>query len=83
MSCEHRKGEVIETRRHAGSIYRRRQCHLCGLRYVTVETIHNGPIPKPPVKSTGPKTAKPHVVREKAQDRRMAAGAAALATVFR
>ena len=83
MSCDHGKGEVLETRRHGGSIYRRRKCHLCGLRYVTVENIHAGSMPTPMAERAARRSRVPEVVEVLRQDQRMADGAAALAAVFK
>lgn len=83
MPCAHAKGEVLETRRYEGAVYRRRQCHLCELRYVTVETLHNGSIPKPPSPRLEQTQMPSQTPEEKRQEQRMADGAAALAAMFK
>lgn len=35
--CDSSASHVHETRRHEGSIYRRRQCHGCGQNYISHE----------------------------------------------
>ncbi len=41
--CQHEgKALVVETRRHEGSIYRRRGCSFCGASFVSVESAPPG-----------------------------------------
>jgi transcriptional regulator NrdR family protein len=47
MTCEHPKSRVVETRKVHDETFRRRECSCCGVRFSTVEKIHDGPIPRP------------------------------------
>jgi len=48
MTCQHNAQScVIETRRYSPTtIYRVRLCNCCFQKYVTIETIFNGEMPK-------------------------------------
>ena len=52
MKCPHCQHEgkllVVETRKHEGSVYRRRSCGFCGESFVSVESAPKGlKMPKP------------------------------------